>query len=333
MLGIVAQNPSLSLNAGPVLDSTFLLVILLLPIVYCSILSLTVFPKRIISPFNIQLGTFAVNAIIVVDLFLRLYSGYMSPAGSWVIVGTLAFYGLAAGFFQCLLGFFQTVFVRWFVGLNIGNLVAQTYTVTTDFQTMRKTLLGKTFRSSVWNFRVEADDKDTLVMREQGRMVLVVRKSESGTILSVVPYDEGLYAIETSSGANDLAQSMVNDLRCRLPNTPEFKKPDVSTPALDAVSGIARMYARKRGQSKVAATRDIWKRLPHYLRYAIVATIIAYAILTIIFLFQRQLNVTIEIGTYLDLFGYFFLVFVGELGLAGWQEIRRSRRKDKEKPE
>lgn len=216
--------------------------------------------------------------------------------------------------------------------MNIGDLVAQTYTVTTDFQTVRRTLRSKTFRGDVWDFHTEAHDDETLVLRAEG-MVLVVRKSKRGTILSIVPYDEGLYAVETSPVANEKAQSMLNDLSRRLPNSPELKRHEVTTPALEAAAGIARMYARKRGQSMVAVTRDLWRRLPSYLRYAILATVIAYAILSGVFFLQHQVNLTIEAGTYLDLSGYFFLVFVGELGVAGWQEIRRKRKDEEDEEE
>src|SRR6266446_3866641 len=61
---------------------TILGVYLLLPVVYCVIVSFAFYPKRIVSPVNIQIGTVVIGGFIVLDHIIypyTLFGGFPSP--------------------------------------------------------------------------------------------------------------------------------------------------------------------------------------------------------------------------------------------------------------
>jgi hypothetical protein len=325
----IGQTP---INVAPLLSPSFVLTLMFFPVIYCSLVSVRLIPKRIVSPFNIQLGTFVVNTILVLEIYFRnnWFALGMQPFYA-TIVPFILFFGFVAGFFQGALGFFQTLFVRWFVGLNIGELTPQNYTVSTSLRAIRHVLATKEFRDT-WAFHTLLYNKlDTLVAQEpNNELVMAVREHEGRSTIAVVPTEAGLYTLRSTVTSANVADSMLNDLSCRLPRRARITKTTRITPYTKIVDGLAQKYAAKRGQSQIGFTRDIWQILPRYLKFAIASSVLAYAIVNIVFFLQQQFSITIEFGIYFELSGYFFLLFIGELGLAAWQSVRHRRRLDRE---
>lgn len=300
---------------------------LVLPIIYTLPVSLYVFrPKRIVSALNIQLLTIAVFGMILLarmpsSRFLTSDFDYTSFALSFGVIWAGAFlvYGV--------LGFLQTLFVRWWIGVNPEDLVSKTYSIGFSFHMVSKMLSSKQFLT-IRNLEKNVDEHDFLLLRRKTKtpgIVIGLGGDSRGCTLAIFPFEEGLYALAPSEISSSLCTSILNEIKGMLPKG--TKLTFVRHPS-DIVTSRTHNFAREPTRTKFEITREIWRRMPHYFRYAFVCTILALLLVSVIFSQQSELGVEVPFSIYLELVEILFVALVVELGGPAWQvfsERMRSR--------
>jgi hypothetical protein len=302
---------------------TIMALYVLVPLAVCAFISSLFKPKRIVSMVYVQLTTVTVFGLLVLvgvsASSANLHEDYLTFAGVFGVVW--AVYLLLFG----ILGFFETVLIKWLIGVNEGKLEPETFSVTLDFDRLRDLIL-KEFRNS-FELRVERNELSLLVVRTVGKWRVVLgigpdRADSSKSILCLVPYEYGFYEISTTNEARKLRNDVLLNLQGRLVDkakvTPTNDDPIVTT--------TTHSIAIQPTLTKYAVTKELWKKVPTGFKYALGATALAWVLITILFEEQLMLKTTIEFSAYLELSVLLFLAAVAELGIPLWQELREARR-------
>jgi hypothetical protein len=298
------------------------------PIIYSLVVSRYVFkPKRIVSPLNIQLLTIVVFGMLLLarmpsSRFLGPYFDYSNFAWMFGMAWLLAFlvYGI--------MGFLQTLFVKWWIGMYEGELKPQTYSVTLDFTKLRDVIL-KEFTDS-YDLRIERNRPSLLVVRtvQKCRVVLGIgpdRTDSSKSILCLLPYDYRFYDVATTKDALTLMDDVLFNLKGRLVGRAEI----TSTEDDPIVTSTAHSIAIQPCQGGYSVTKERWKKVSTPYKYALVATALAWILITILFEEQSMLpNFPIDSTAYLELSVFLFIALVVELGVPMWQESREAKHEE-----
>jgi len=287
-------------------------------------------PKRIISPLNIQLGTVGVFGLVMLTRFLIPFTNYGFTMMTYIQ------FALSWGFFYLIfftlfgiVGFYQTLFVRWWIGVNLVSLSRQTFRINANFAKVRKQLLTENF-VDFFHFRIREDSENLLILKRAGRLNVVLaltpelRKERS--ILAVIAYELSLYAMESTPPSLELRDNVVFNLRGRMQGS-AFTTHTNET----MVMSLAYAVAMEPAKSKFERVRGLWENIPRYFQYAIATTLSTLVVLVpLVYYFQSQLKVTFEFGFFFELEVLISLALMAEIGLGAREEltlrIKRRRR-------
>ncbi len=101
--------------------------VFVVPLVYCSIISSYVSPKRIVSPLLVQVGAVLIASVFILN---GVYAEYQSISISIPLTTVFAFTAVSLGIsvgLWAVVGLLQGFFVRWLVGLNLLSINEKRY--------------------------------------------------------------------------------------------------------------------------------------------------------------------------------------------------------------
>ena len=260
---------------------------LLLPIVYCIVVSQLFHPKRLVSPINIQIGTITVFSIVIIYLALN-NPLLISPQGFENLFTSVFFLDVFMG----MIGFIQFIIVRWVIGLNFDSIERVSYSVNGSVRDILA-ILGNDFLIA-HDFSRKKDKQNVenpiwvLKCRDPygNSVILTIGKHNSDndkTIIASTSYRTSLYGISKSQAATAMRTSIINDAEMRL-NRSKLKL--TLTPIEnvdDRVSTNAYVHSLAATRSKTEITVEFLRNIPRYYLYAIIITIIAFVGVTIAF--------------------------------------------------
>lgn len=313
----------------PYLGQTNLWIIIglyvVLPVLYCIPVSLWAFkPKRTVSALNIQLLTIVLFGIILLTKEVISFSGPNANFDYIRFAETFGIIWLFSIMLYGIVGFVQTLFIRWWIGLNREDLDVKTYSVALDFKKVRELLDDPSFLN-VRKLTKKFDESDFMLMKSQSVVNGIViaagpdRSKKGHCILATVPFNQSLYAVSRSASSSNLRTSIVDEIKGRLGNGIKFEDTQYDV----VVTNRAESYAFEPTKTRFEVTRDIWYRIPLYFRYAFICTILAFILVSFLYFDQTGLGLKMEIGTYAELLEILFVASVIELGGTAWEELSR----------
>jgi len=255
---------------------------ILLPIIYCITISLLFKPKRIVSPMNIQIGTYVLFSIIFIYSYLEHSMTELEFEG--------VFFSLFIIFiFIMSIAFIQFFFVRWVIGLNLDETDRKSFLINAPSKDIIK-ILGNEFlfsRPFIKQKECQTTDKPIWILRHRDNLnnyAIIAfgsqKDDENKCILATVAFHMGMSWVAKSDKASAICESIVNDINIRLKKTNNkitiipLKKID------DIVSVMAFSFVDSATCSKIYIIRGFFRSISRFFRRAIIATIGAFTILT-----------------------------------------------------
>lgn len=300
----------------------------LFPIVFCAFFSSILNPKRILSPFYVNLGTIALVGIMVAAKI-----NVMVSEPSWQMSLNIFTSVLFFGVILIIAGIGQTEVVKLIVGLNLISVDCLSYSLNEDFEKLREHLkdikFGDFLKFSYFK-RVPDETTGTRIYKrslQSGEsLVLAIGSdstSEGNTIVATVAYRKGYYGIVATDSASYSRTSLVNDLFSRLQKVnPSIAFAIIGKPN-DKVSSRAYIEAIKPTQPKLESIKDSFLKLHWIYQISILATIVLFVGLTVAYLAQA-----LEFSVYATAAIPTFFTLLIELGLAAREELTRRKLED-----
>lgn len=299
--------------------------------VFSIIASISFFkPKRIVSPLNIQLGTVFAFGVLVLVRILIPFTNYGYSMGTYIG------FALAYGFLWIvslavfgILGFVQTLFVRWWIGVNLGHLEPKTFRIDSEFTKIREYIVSEDFKD-FWDFHtIDGKTSPNLVrLHSRGLQNIALAlapdpENNKNSMLALLVYELNLYAVESTQDSLDLVQHIRYHLEGKF-------KDSIFTPLESESTVTSAVYAiaKEPTKSRFEITRDVWSRIPKYFKYAIVITLLTWVFLApSVYYFQLQLQVVFDFDIFFELEVLIFLTFIGEIVVGARQEIQFRKKK------
>jgi hypothetical protein len=294
-----------------VIPSTFLSLglYLVLPIIFCSIASLLLHPKRVLSPIYVQIALVSVIMIMVV----------YRVSSSGLIVTDQSFLNLVLSyvfslFFWGTIGWLQLKMVGWIVMSSVESMDQVTYSIDESLDSVLKCLKDDFFK--VWRFREESDKKNVKIFKrsdDQDRFVVIAIGSESEksakTIIATVAFQVDSYVMRKTKRASAIRDSIINDIKGRLKFSLKKENQDFITD--DFVSSRAYIRALDLTKSKFEIIQEFWKNIPKPFRIPIYITVGLFLLIS--FLYSQNLGV--DSNTYVTTSIALFIAVTIELGI------------------
>lgn len=320
-------------------STTFSVIIILLycivPIVYCIIASCTQEPKKIISPVQIQVFSAVILGIVVLVMLIASAPPMLSAPEYLAFVGVATMIWFVAIAMFGMVGFYQTLVVRWIVGLNRGKPNDVTYSVDTIFTRVRETVLQKDFLD-FWKFKVQKHEPETeLVLKSR----INLRGTRVDTILIFAPYEnentrtlihgsafvEHTYEIRETEEASNRRDHIINDIVGMLEVTKQ-PLPNVPPRMVEVASGFVNQYTHSKftvAKAGLAAWFNALFEMPRFLLYAMVLTWIAWILSDALYaLLYFTGSPRFEPSLMIDVNVIFFGIALAELGIPAWEAGR-----------
>jgi hypothetical protein len=307
------------------------------PIIYCAIVSASLKPKRIVHPVTIQLFTVAYGGVMVLAILTMSTFSMLS----FTATSFFAFIGVSAavwwlGFLvSYAVGFWQTIAVRWLVGLNEGNPNDVTYTVDIPFELVRSCVTEKEF-CDFWDLKLQ-DHKPEAVLKARfstggslkNDVILVIAPlGQNRTLIHGSAFAEQLYRVAESEEISSRRDHIINDLVGSLPSNAN-KQRTRNDAALMAISHtFVDACTRSKGsvaRARITSWMGILKAIPRPILYTIFITIAAWLIADALFAFLMLNKITFDPSIAIEVNAAFLIATVIELIIPAWSEFRSSR--------
>ncbi len=324
---IITSNQSLFLisPAGYTLIGMYILV----PTIYCVFVSLLLRPKRIVSPLNIQLGVLSIGGILVLDKVV-FPAGYLIALPVPQQVSVITAFGIQmflAGMMTVVLGFLQTIVVRWWVGFNLEELDRVSYTIN-DSLDFVKGQFNDSFREPFGLSEPEKNDSGMIIVSSHSAngesLVLVLRDvrepEKFNCILATVAYQNKFTVLTKTKEASAGRDAVVWALKGKcleLNSSIVFTRLEALN---EPASEEAFEQAKRRTESKPHIGVQFFSSLSKEYRYAIVVTVGVLLLLPLLAVFQ-QVSVDTFVGTTVFVIVALFV----EIGIALRGEVNRSK--------
>ena len=279
-----------------------------LPIIYCIIISLLFQPKRLVSPINIQIGSFALFSIFVINSYLD--STQKNYENLFIVMSLIAIYIMTIGFIQFFI-------VRWVIGLNYNDSDRRAFTINGSPKEIVH-ILGKNFKFSR-NFKAEKKEGDNPIWIftcfDNLRNTVIVafgsfQNNKNKCVLAIVAYRKTMSWISKSQIATNMSVSIKNDIEYRLKEANKkyiifpLKKVD------DFVSSEAFCKIELETMTKFEVIIDFFRKIPTNFRRAIYITSFISIILTIALSFGK-----IDFNNYINVIVPVLIALIIEIGI------------------
>lgn len=312
----------------PNLDSSVINLLMtlyaLLPLVIFLAVSAMTRPKRIVSMTRIQIITVTVFGLLVLAGVSPHLLSFQPTQDTVNFITSFALAWILTFMFFGIFGFFQTWFIRWWIGVNEGALTPRTYSIALDFADFRNFLLNEFTHS--YELRTRRNERDLLVLNTYGRCRVIMacgpdRSNPSRSILCLVPLEHGNYEISTTDEAVEVLDDVSFILKGRL-----SRRAEVNDAANDPVlERIAHSIAVEPTRTRFATTKDKWARIGTEFKTAFAFTVAAWILTTALFFDQKVLNITLDFGIYWEITVLLIIAAVAELGIPLAQQLRETR--------
>jgi hypothetical protein len=312
-----------SFNYSPYVYAGFLL----MPLFYCTILSLATKPKRLVSPLNIQLITVLAGTMTLTFAFIgRVLAGQPTLITDPTFAEYFVLEAVVIFFLLGVLGIAQTVAVRWIVGLNFVDAERTTFLVNWNVDAFEKAI-DKEIRYARGFDEVKGETGIKILRTKYATGETIVlgygqNPTGDGTVLSVVASDHSFYEMYVSPEAKWRRDSILRDIRQKLEDQ-DPKTTFKEAPTDDPISVAAYVLARRPTETKIAFTRRALRPIPHYYIYAILLSIAALVGTTV--LYAEGIG-HLSLGEYLGVAFFVGITLIVEIGLALRTEIQIQRR-------
>ncbi len=315
-LSVLQEKPMTLFHNNPMLLIGFIL----LPIIYCIITSLLFQPKRLVSPLNIQIGTF------VIFTFMFIYRYLDVPSTSLVLSFEDLFLNLtviAIVIFE--IGMVQFFIVWWVIGLNYDSSDRLSFIINSPPKEITK-ILGKKFLKTN-NFtqerKYEKTNNPTLILkcRDTFRNSIIMafgslQGNEDKCILATVAYHKGTSWISKSEIATERRNSIINDVKARL----QQSNPNITIYPLDKVDDIVSVttfsYIESMTNSKIEILAGFFHRITLFFKIAIFITVVMFIVLTTACYMQY-----LDTNTYVGVITPIIIALIIEFGVPLREEL------------
>jgi len=280
-LSVLQDNPESLFHYNPVV----IVVYLLLPIIYCIILSLLFVPKKIVNPLHIQVGAFALYSTFLINYYLNNYSNPETFQNIFGILVIIAMYII-------MIGFFQFISVRWVVGLIYEGCDRKTFIINGSPKEIMKNL-GKEFLRTR-NFKkpmtkLEKTDNPITILRyeDASRNNITfafgsLQEVKNKCILSTVAFHKSISLISKSLTATAIRDAIIRDIKGRLEETNSKFKISSFDKVDNSVSEIAFSFIESISKSKIEIVTEFFRKMPSFYRWLIYLTSIIILVLTVV---------------------------------------------------
>jgi hypothetical protein len=321
LIGLPGQQ-ALAYSALDILN--FIGAYLLVPVVYCIIVSYWFEPKRIVSPLNIQLGTVAIGTIMVVDRVLfqaYYYTPFPQPQGATIAV-TLLYWFTAAFVSAVVIGAYQTRMVRWWVGLNLEDYDRVTYVINDDFDSLADAFDDEFLKTFGLQKRRE---KEILIITSKyltGDSIIMVMMRDGDpathklrTILATVAFKTRVYTLSRSKQASAERDTVVWALKGKMQDRNYLiaivPKEGLDDFASDLASRTAENLAQEPTISKATITLQFYRDMQRFHKVSFLLTVVVLPVVFGIAWYYYHLG----IDSYLSLLGtlaFFGFLMIGD---------------------
>ena len=240
-----------------------------------------------------------------------------------------------------LLGFWQTLVVRWLVGLNEGKSNDVTYTVDVPFETVSAYATKKEF-CDFW-YLSRQDISPQIVLRSRysaggtlkNDVILVIAPlDQNKTVIHGSAFAEDLYDVAESDDVSLRRDQLIDSLVGKLPgniNRASVKNdPELSRISHRFVEAYTRSKVTRAGvRSKASGALKMMLRIPRLFQIAILVTVIAWVLVNVLFLSLPSLPGAdkIEMGPVpvIEINVGFLFGTIAEVIIPAWEQIREER--------
>jgi len=311
----------------------------IVPVVYSAIVSPRLRPKRIVSPLTIQVSTVAiVGATVLVILIIKIVGLRITNMIDYLIfLGILGVGWLLAFALFGLLGFWQTLVVRWLVGLNEGKPNDATYTVDVAFEVVRAHATKSEF-CDFWGLKLQ-DHSPEIVLKSRfstgatlkSDVVLVIAPlGQNKTLIHGSAFAEELYDVAESDGVSLRRDRIIDSLVGMLPG-------NINRASVKNEAGLIRIshrfvevctrskVTRSGVRSKVSNSLRAIREMSRIFLYAIAVTLVAWVLVDVLFWLLPSSGIEFEPIPVIEVNVGFLLATVIELIVPAWEQTRQGK--------
>ncbi len=217
---IISQTPPPphEILIPPLLDSpTFVGLYFVIPIIFCIATSLSFYPKRMVSPLNIQILTFG---MIVIFSMLITYS--VNPL---ITIHLKDLFAVMMYFFAIIIsfGFGQLFLVKLVIGMNgtKDDINQKTYRISLSFEKVESIILDKEFKET-WYFKTKRDH-DKIIMKSKffttENILIGLQKdpeNKNYCIFSTASYEAKFYQIQSTRRIRNKQDLVINEIKKKI---------------------------------------------------------------------------------------------------------------------
>jgi hypothetical protein len=322
---IISTSPKTSTitfipNSLPYLASYFVLTIF-----YCVVVSVLFKPKRVVSPINVQIGTW--TALALFEIASALKTSYATNVQEVdAIIAIMAGFGILL-FLMFLLGLFQLVVVTSLVGQNLRDMDRVSYSINSYYKTFDNFLSFLTKK----DFARQEDIENKIVYKTPtgflDQVVLVLGqdpKDEHKSILATVAYHRGLYEAGKSDNSTELRDSYIYEIRGRLmTHDPPYMLDRIDEVELkDSVSTCAYVVACTPTRSKIESASVLLEKIPTFYKALIYLTILVLVGINVAF-WEHYGN--FDFGSYVSVTVFLAFAILVEAGIPLREEVFKKK--------
>jgi hypothetical protein len=250
------------------------------------------------------------------------------------ISGVVWFLGFAVFW---LLGFWQTLVVRWLVGLNEGTPNDTTCTVDVAFETVKAHATKKEF-CDFWHLKLQ-DHSPEIVLRSRFSTVATLKADvilviaplgENKTLVHGSAFAEELYDVVeldgTSLRRDQIVDSLVGKLPGNINRTSVKNDPELTRISHRFVEACTRSRVTRAGvRSRVSSLLKAIGEMPRIFLFAISITIAAWIVVNALFEVLPKAYIQIEAMQVIEINVVFLLVTIGEIIIPAYEQILEMR--------
>jgi hypothetical protein len=299
---------------------------MIIPIVYCSIVSILLQPKKLLNPIYIQVGTasFVILIAIVKITTVNILAIDLQSIGALFLLFTVS------ALLFVMIGMIQWLIVSWVIAMNYEDSDRVSFIVNMETKEILHKL-GSSFLDT-WNFNRQCDMGEIWRLdRSDGNwhhLLLEIGphpKEDKKSILATVAYEIHNDWIIKSDIAKYQRTIIVEDIEKRLGLNFSKNQTDLDDP----VSRLANSNVKDLGRSKIEVTWGFLRNISRFYQITLSLTIILLVVLSVIY-FQFSTTVHMSSGTYLEAAIALIICLFVEIGFPLREELSKKKREELE---
>jgi hypothetical protein len=323
--GIAFQDPSQSELLLPK-DLGSLVLWMIIPMIYCSFVSIVLRPKRLVNPIHVQVGVISIVILMAINN-LAMANGLPRTTQS---LGSLSLSVAFSSLFVVIIGALQWLVVSWVIRVNYEDSDRVSFVVNMRTREILHKL--DSLFLDAWNFSRHCDIGEIwrLDRSDENSRCLVIEvgphpKEDNKSILAMVAYEFQRDWIVRSDVASNIMEIIIRDIEKRL----GLRFSDNHTDVDDSVSRLAHSNVKDLARSRIELTWGFLRKISRFYQTIIALTVILLIGLSIIY-FDFNENVNISSDTYLGVTIALVISLFIEIGFPLREELSKKKRDELE---